>query len=72
MWSGFADKSLSRLCHPQPAPKFVKKYENIADKTIKAFSEYVKEVRGRQFPMPEHTYKMVEGELPKLEKLLKR
>jgi len=53
-------------------PKFVKKYENIADKTIKAFSEYVKEVRGRQFPMPEHTYKMVEGELPKLEKLLKR
>jgi 3-methyl-2-oxobutanoate hydroxymethyltransferase len=52
-------------------PKFVKKYENIADKTIKAFAEYVQEVRSREFPKPEHTYKMVEGELPKLEKLLK-
>ena len=53
-------------------PKFVKKYENLADKTIKAFTEYVKDVRSREFPKPEHTYKMVEGELPKLEKLLKR
>jgi len=52
-------------------PKFVKKYESIADKTIKAFTEYVKDVRSREFPKPEHTYKMVEGELPKLEKLLK-
>jgi 3-methyl-2-oxobutanoate hydroxymethyltransferase len=52
-------------------PKFVKKYENIADKTIKAFTEYVRDVRSRTFPKPEHTYKMVEGELPKLERLLK-
>jgi 3-methyl-2-oxobutanoate hydroxymethyltransferase len=52
-------------------PKFVKKYENLADKTIKAFTEYVQDVRSREFPKPEHTYKMVEGELPKLEKLLK-
>ena len=52
-------------------PKFVKKYENIAQKTIDAFSEYVKDVRSGEFPKPEHTYKMVEGELPKLEKLLK-
>ena len=53
-------------------PKFVKKYENIADKTIRAFTEYVREVRGLEFPKPEHTYKMVEGELPRLEKLLKK
>lgn len=53
-------------------PKFVKKYENIADKTIRAFTEYVREVRSREFPKPEHTYKMVEGELPRLEKLLKK
>jgi 3-methyl-2-oxobutanoate hydroxymethyltransferase len=52
-------------------PKFVKKYENLADKTIKAFTEYVQDVRSREFPKPEHTYKMVEGELPRLEKLLK-
>ena len=52
-------------------PKFVKKYENLADKTIKAFAEYVQDVRSHEFPKPEHTYKMVEGELPKLEKLLK-
>jgi len=52
-------------------PKFVKKYENLADKTIKAFTEYVQDVRNREFPKPEHTYKMVEGELPKLEKLMK-
>lgn len=52
-------------------PKFVKKYENIADKTIKAFTEYVKDVRDGEFPKEEHTYKMVAGELPKLESLLK-
>jgi 3-methyl-2-oxobutanoate hydroxymethyltransferase len=53
-------------------PMFVKKYENIADKTIKAFTEYVQDVRSREFPNPEHTYRMVEGELTKLEKLKKR
>lgn len=52
-------------------PKFVKKYENIAEKAIKAFSEYVHDVQTREFPKPEHTYKMVEGEFPKLEKMLK-
>lgn len=52
-------------------PKFVKKYENIADKTLKAFSTYVADVKSREFPKPEHTYKMVEGELAKLEELLK-
>ena len=52
-------------------PKFVKKYENIAQKTIDAFSAYVKDVRNGEFPMEEHTYKMVAGELSKLEVLLK-
>jgi 3-methyl-2-oxobutanoate hydroxymethyltransferase len=52
-------------------PKFVKKYDNIADRTIKAFTEYASDVRSGEFPKPEHTYKMVEGELPKLEKMLK-
>jgi 3-methyl-2-oxobutanoate hydroxymethyltransferase len=52
-------------------PKFVKKYENIAQKTIDAFAAYVREVRSGEFPKEEHTYKMVAGELPKLESRLK-
>jgi 3-methyl-2-oxobutanoate hydroxymethyltransferase len=47
-------------------PKFVKKYENLAEKTIKAFSDYASEARTGEFPADKHTYKMVEGELPKL------
>ncbi len=52
-------------------PKFVKKYENIAQRTIDAFAAYVREVRSGEFPKEEHTYKMVAGELPKLESRLK-
>jgi 3-methyl-2-oxobutanoate hydroxymethyltransferase len=51
-------------------PKFVKKYENLGEKTIQAFKAYVKDAREGQFPQEEHAYKMVEGELPKLTKLL--
>ena len=51
-------------------PKFVKKYANLAEKTIQAFKEYAEEARNGQFPQEQHAYKMVEGELPKLEKLL--
>lgn len=51
-------------------PKFVKKYENIGQKSIDAFDEYFQEVRNRKFPAEEHTYKMVEGELDKLKKLM--
>ena len=52
-------------------PKFVKKYENLGQKTIDAFTQYAQEVRGGQFPKEEHTYKMVAGEMPKLQELLK-
>lgn len=52
-------------------PKFVKKYENLAEKTIQAFSAYRDEVKQGQFPAPEHTYKMVDGELDKLTAKLK-
>jgi len=53
-------------------PKFVKKYENLAEKTIMAFSEYASEARNGAFPKDEHTYKMVLGELDKLMELLKK
>jgi 3-methyl-2-oxobutanoate hydroxymethyltransferase len=51
-------------------PKFVKKYENLADRIIEAFRKYVEDVRSVQFPREEHTYKMVEGEQAKLLSLL--
>ncbi len=53
-------------------PKFVKKYENLADKTVTAFKSYVDEVRNRQFPLDEHSYKMVEGEFARLQERLKK
>jgi 3-methyl-2-oxobutanoate hydroxymethyltransferase len=51
-------------------PKFVKKYENIADRILAAFNSYVDDVRKGEFPKEEHCYRMVEGELPKLKKAL--
>jgi 3-methyl-2-oxobutanoate hydroxymethyltransferase len=51
-------------------PKFVKKYENLGEKTVEAFQQYVKEARDGAFPKEEHAYKMVEGELPKLQAIL--
>ncbi len=51
-------------------PKFVKKYENLGQKTVTAFEQYVQEARDGIFPKDEHAYKMVDGELPKLKELL--
>lgn len=51
-------------------PKFVKKYENLGGKTVDAFSQYVADARGKKFPEAKHTYKMIEGEMEKLQKLL--
>jgi len=51
-------------------PKFVKKYENLGQKTVTAFEQYVQEAREGQFPKDEHAYKMVNGELSKLKDLL--
>lgn len=47
-------------------PKFVKRYAQIGPETLKAFQEYIREVRAGEFPKEEHCYKMVEGELEKL------
>jgi 3-methyl-2-oxobutanoate hydroxymethyltransferase len=51
-------------------PKFVKKYENLGEKTVNAFKQYAQDARTGAFPKEEHAYKMVDGELPKLKKLL--
>ncbi|HWQ61667.1 MAG TPA: 3-methyl-2-oxobutanoate hydroxymethyltransferase, partial [Negativicutes bacterium] len=53
-------------------PKFVKKYASVGDILVKAFSDYVQEVRKGQFPIDsEHTYKMSDEEVAELAKQLK-
>jgi len=53
-------------------PKFVKKYDNLAERTINAFAGYAKDVREGSFPDENYVYNMVEGELPKLKEMLKK
>jgi len=53
-------------------PKFVKRYANLAELSIKALSSYAEDVRNLKFPADEHTYRMIDGELPKLEEALKK
>jgi len=50
-------------------PKFVKRYAEIADLSVKALTEYVSDVRTGKFPEDIHCYKMIEGEAEKLEEL---
>jgi 3-methyl-2-oxobutanoate hydroxymethyltransferase len=47
-------------------PKFVKKYANLGEQTLKALESYVEDVRTGRFPEAQHTYSMVEGEFSKL------
>ena len=52
-------------------PKFVKKYAEIGKELERAFSEYVAEVKGGQFPIDGvHTYKISDEERAKIEELL--
>jgi len=52
-------------------PKFVKKYANLAEVITKAFGEYIEDVRTGKFPEEKHCYRMIEGEIDKLEAMLK-
>lgn len=47
-------------------PKFVKKYANLGEETLNALRTYADDVRAGRFPEAQHTYNMVNGELPKL------
>jgi 3-methyl-2-oxobutanoate hydroxymethyltransferase len=53
-------------------PKFVKKYANLAEETLKALKIYAEEVKTGKFPEAQHTYSLIEGELPKLMAALKK
>ena len=52
-------------------PKFVKKYANLSEVIEKAVREFVADVKGVKFPEEKHCYRMVEGEIEKLESMLK-
>ena len=52
-------------------PKFVKKYANLAEVITKAFGEYIDDVRTGKVPEEKHCYRMIEGELDKLDSMLK-
>jgi len=43
-------------------PKFVKKYANLANIVIEAFTEYIQEVKAGEFPTEEHVYNIKESE----------
>lgn len=53
-------------------PKFVKKYGDLAGHITKAMKDYVNDVKELKFPEEEHTYKMIEGEKEKLDKLVQK
>jgi 3-methyl-2-oxobutanoate hydroxymethyltransferase len=53
-------------------PKFVKQYANLGETISQAFAAYVRDVKSRVFPAPEHIYSMLADELPKLLEELKR
>lgn len=53
-------------------PKFVKKYAHMAEESVKAIQDYIRDVREGKFPADEHCYKMVAGEAEKMKELLKQ
>ncbi len=53
-------------------PKFVKRYANMAEESVKAFQNYIGEIREGKFPAEEHCYKMIEGEAEKLVELVRQ
>lgn len=52
-------------------PKFVKRSNELGNEIRKTFEAYVDDVKHGRFPEEVHTYRMVEGELPRLMDLMK-
>jgi 3-methyl-2-oxobutanoate hydroxymethyltransferase len=52
-------------------PKFVKKYANLAQVIDKGLKDFIDDVKTDKFPEEKHCYRMVEGEIDKLESMLK-
>ena len=47
-------------------PKFVKRYAQLGEEMVEAFTKYKAEVKAGKFPQPEHCYNMPEEEFKKL------
>jgi len=52
------------------SPRFLKVYADLSGVAISALTQFRKEVEGGEFPAPEHTYAIDDGELQKLLKQL--
>ncbi|MFN8016348.1 MAG: 3-methyl-2-oxobutanoate hydroxymethyltransferase [Acidimicrobiia bacterium] len=50
-------------------PKFVREYENIEEKAVKALKNYCDDVRNKTFPSSEETYHMADDVVSELQKL---
>lgn len=53
-------------------PKFVKKYGQVAEMTVRAMKDYAREVREGLFPAEEHCYRMIQGEEERFKKLMEK
>lgn len=51
-------------------PKFVKKYGNVWEESMRAITEYKNEVKSRAYPAPEHTYPIAKEEVAEFERLI--
>ncbi len=47
-------------------PKFVRKYVDLTEVLDGAFRQYIEDVKSKDFPQPEHCYKMSKEEFEKL------
>jgi len=52
-------------------PKFVKRYAELGEEMVKAFTAYKEDVKAGRFPQPEHCYNIPEEEFEKLLSLYK-
>ena len=51
-------------------PKFAKRYGNVGEVAVRAFSDYAAEVRSGAFPDEDHVYKMKAAEEGMFQKVL--
>jgi 3-methyl-2-oxobutanoate hydroxymethyltransferase len=51
-------------------PKFAKSFGNLGDAAVAAFAEYASQVRTGKYPDTEHCYRMKDGEIDRLRKML--
>jgi len=54
------------------SPKFAKSYANLSTQIVEVFSRYAGEVQNGQFPDRQHSYHMKQGQLDKLQQLLRQ